>query len=393
MILRPTWTEINLDAIRYNFSRVKEIVGLHTGIMGVVKADAYGHGAVSVAKLLEQLEAAYLGVSSLDEALELRQAGIRAPILILGSVLPDLHAISGDPVLSSVTFTLCTLDVARILQKEANKQQRPFRIHVKVDTGMGRLGVWYEQAAKWVKNLAEFDALQLEGIYTHFANMDERDLNATLEQVGRFTWLLEMLEVQEVVTRYRHAANSLAVIRLPASHFSMVRPGIILYGVWPALEPLADSEQISLMPALSLKTRVVFLKHTPAGRSLGYGGTYTTKRPTRIATLPIGYGDGYPAALSNKAKVLIRGMQAPVVGRISMDQTLVDVGHIAGVQVGDEVVLVGTQGEQRISIEETSRLAGRIPYELLCGITGRVPRVYHNTAVLSRGAINCAPAS
>ncbi len=393
MTLRPTWAEINLEAVQKNFLWVKSMVSSDTAVMGVIKADGYGHGAVEVAKALEQIEAPYLGVSSLDEAVELHQAGIQTPTLILGSVLPDLNAISGDPLLPTFTFTVCTLDVAKVLQEEARKQQCPIKIHVKVDTGMGRLGVWYEQAAKWIKELAQFDALRLEGIYTHFANMDERDLNDTLEQIGRFSWLLEMLEVQEMPARYRHAANSLAVTRLPASHFNMVRPGIILYGVWPASENLPDSERVPLSPVFSLKTRVVFLKHTPEGRRLGYSGTYTTQRPTRIATLPIGYGDGYPVALSNKAKVLVKGIHAPVVGKVSMDQTLIDVGHISGIEVGDEVVLIGSQGERQISVEEVSRWAGRIPYEFLCGITQRVPRVYYNTAVLSRGAINRAPTS
>jgi alanine racemase len=382
MVLRPTWAEVNLGAIQRNFLWIKSVVAGDTSVMGVIKANGYGHGAVEAAKALEQIDAPYLGVSSLDEAIELRQAGIQTPILILGSVLPDLHPISGDPLLPTFTFTVCTLDVAKVLQESARKQQCPIKIHVKVDTGMGRLGVWYEQAAKWIKDLAQFDALQLEGIYTHFANADEEDLNDTLEQVGRFSWLLEMLEVQEIPVRYHHAANSLAVVRLPSSHFNMVRPGIILYGVWPASENLPDSERVPLSPAFSLKTRVVFLKHTPEGRRLGYGGTYTTKRSTRIATLPIGYGDGYPVALSNRAKVLVRGVQAPVVGRVSMDQILIDVGHISGVGVGDEVVLIGSQGEQQISVEEVSRWAGRIPYELLCGITQRVPRTYHNTVVL-----------
>lgn len=381
MILRPTWAEIDLSAIESNYIWLKNRIGLESEVMGVIKANGYGHGAVAVARVLEQQKISYLGVSSIEEALELRQAEIQTPILVLGSVLPDLKSISGDPMLPTISFTVCTLEVAELLQQEGLRQQKPFRIHIKVDTGMGRLGVWYEQAVKWIKEIKRFSTLQLEGVYTHFASMDERDLNYTLEQIGRFSWLLEMLEVQEVTTRYRHAANSLAVIRLPAYQFNMVRPGIVLYGVCPTLEHLPDWEQISLTPALSLKTRIVFLKHTPKGRSLGYGGTYTTQRSTRIATLPIGYGDGYPVALSNKAKVLIRGSQAPVVGQISMDQTLVEVGHIPGVQVGDEVVLIGTQQHQRISLEELSRLAGRIQYEFLCGITARVPRIYHSSSL------------
>lgn len=387
MTLRPTWAEINLEAIQKNFLWVKSVVSSDAAVMGVIKADGYGHGAVEVARALEQIEAPYLGVSSLDEAIELRQAGIQIPILILGSVLPDLHPISKDPLLPTFTFTVCTLDVARVLQEEARKQQCPIKIHVKVDTGMGRLGVWYEQAAKWIKDLAQFDALRLEGIYTHFANADEEDLNDTLEQVGRFSWLLEMLEVQEIPVRYHHAANSLAVVRLPASHFNMVRPGILLYGVSPLSEQRSYAERVELSPVLSLKTRVVFLKYTPAGRHLGYGGTYTTKKPTRIATLPIGYGDGYPVSLSNKAKVLVKGIQAPVVGRVSMDQTLIDAGHISGVQVGEEVILAGSQGDQKITVEQISQWANKIPYEFLCGITHRMPRVYRSAERLSEHAL------
>lgn len=375
MSLRPTWAEIDLCAIQKNYLRLKDRISPDTKVMAVIKADGYGHGAVEVARTLEQLQVPYLGVSSLDEAMGLRRAGIESPILILGSLLPDLHPVTGDQALASISFTVSTLDVARTLQQEANKQRRPFRIHIKVDTGMGRMGVWYEQAANWIKELIQFDALQVEGIFTHFANMDEKDLNNTQEQMGRFSWLLEMLAVQGVSPVYRHAANSLAIIRLPASHLDMVRPGIILYGVWPTVEPMRDSEGISLSPAFSLKTRIVFMKNTPAGRRLGYGGTFLTKQPTRIATLPIGYADGYPVALSNRAKVLVRGIPAPVVGRVSMDQTLIDVGHISGVRTGDEVVLIGAQGEKRISVEEVSRWSGRIPHEFLCGITGRVPRI------------------
>ncbi len=375
-ILRPTWAEIDLKAIQENFDWISQLVGPDTDVMGVIKADAYGHGAAAVARVLEERGIRSLGVSSLDEALELRRFGIQSPILVLGSVLPDLHPVSGDPLLPTIEFTVCTVEVAKVLQQEAHKQQRPFLIHVKVDTGMGRLGVWYEQAARWIGQLLEFDGIQLEGIYTHFASVDEGELHTTLEQVGRFAWLLEMLEVQRISVKYRHAANSLAAVRFPAARFNRIRPGILLYGVWPTSGTLAESANTFIKPAFSLKTRIVFLKQTPAGRSLGYGHTFTTSRSTRIATLPIGYADGYPSSLSNHAWVLIRGSRAPVVGRVSMDQTLVDVGHIPEVRVGDEVVLIGGQQEEQILVEEVSRWAERIPYELLCGITDRVPRVY-----------------
>jgi len=370
---RHTWAEIDLDALRFNYRQVKRFVGKGTSVLVVVKGNAYGHGIYEVSKVLHELGADFLGVATLDEALLLRRRRISTPILLLGSVLP--HEVA-PAIRNDITLTLCDRELARIIDRSGAKMRKKPRVHIKVDTGMGRIGVWHEDALEFVKEVSLMDNIVIDGIYTHFS-IAGRDKFFTTYQIDSFTALLEALELLNIRIRYRHAANSIATVSLKRSHLNLVRPGIVLYGMYPKK---SFSRKLELKPAFSLKTRVVFLKRTPPGRSISYGRTYITQKPTVIATLPIGYADGYGRILSNKAKVIIRGQRAPVVGKVTMDQTMIDVGHIEGVSVGDEVVLIGRQCDIEIRCEELARLAGTIPYEIVCSISSRVPRIYKNIA-------------
>lgn len=371
MTHRHTWAEVDLDAIRYNFTQVRKLIGGGTSILVVVKGNAYGHGIYEVSKVLEDLGADYLGVATMDEALFLRDRNIKAPILILGSVLK--HEVE-PAVKNDITLTLCYSDLAKEINKLASKLKKKARVHIKVDTGMGRIGVWHEEAYDFVKKTASMENIFVEGIYTHFS-IAGRDRFFTNYQIDSFASLLEKIRKSGIEIPHQHAANSLATVNLKRAHLNLVRPGLIIYGMYPRQD---FSKKLNLKPALSLRTRIVFLKKTPAGRSISYGRTYITQKPTVIATLPIGYADGYGRILSNKAKVLVKCERAPVVGKVTMDQTMVDVGHIEGVKLGDEVVLIGKQGDDEIRCEELARLAGTIPYEIVCSITNRVPRIYKN---------------
>ena len=371
MTHRATWAEVDLDAIRDNFKQTKKLVGKETSVLVIVKGNAYGHGIFEVSKTLQELGADFLGVATLDEALFLKKKRINTPLLILGSVLQyELE----PAIKNNITLTLCYMELAKAIDKIASKLNRKARVHIKVDTGMGRIGVWHEEAFDFVKDINNFKNIFVEGIYTHFS-IAGRDKFFTAYQINSFASLLEKLKHAGIEILYRHAANSIATVSLKKSHLNLVRPGIVMYGMYPKK---SFSRKLQLEPALSLKTRIVFLKRTPAGRSISYGRTYITRKPTVIATLPIGYADGYGRILSNKAKVLVRGERAPVVGKVTMDQTMIDVGHIEGVTLGDEVVLIGKQGEAEIRCEELARLAGTIPYEIVCSISSRVPRIYKN---------------
>jgi alanine racemase len=373
MTHRATWAEINLDAVRTNFKRTKKLVGKDTSVLVVVKGNAYGHGIFEVSKALQGMGADFLGVATLDEAIFLRRRKIGTPILILGSVLQ--HELK--PALeNNITLTLCHIELARALNRVAAELNKTARVHIKIDTGMGRIGIWHEEAFDFVKEIINFKNIFVEGIYTHFS-IAGRDKFFTTYQIDSFTSILERLKKDAIEIPYRHAANSIATVSLKKSHLNLVRPGIIIYGMYPKK---SFSRKLELEPALSLRTRIVFLKKTPAGRSISYGRTYITQRPTVIATLPIGYADGYGRILSNKAKVLVRGERAPVVGKVTMDQTMIDVGHIEDVSLGDEAVLIGKQGDNEIRCEELARLAGTIPYEIVCSITDRVPRRYKKSS-------------
>lgn len=363
---RPTWAEINLRNLVYNFSRVKTMLRPGTKVMVCVKADAYGHGLVPVSKKLSSCGVDYLSVASIDEGIALRRAGIKKPILVLGMILKT----DARPLIEyNLSQTVCTLGLASALNSIAASKNRKINIHVKVDTGMGRLGILPKDASVFIKKVRRMRSLKIEGLFTHISCADtNRDF--TSYQIGIFDRLTDKLAREGLEVPLLHAANSLGVIDYPKSHFNMVRPGLVIYGLYPK-----EKLYVRLKPVLSLKTRVVYFKDVPRGFGISYGRTYITKSNTTVATLPIGYGDGYPRNLSNIAPVLIKGRRFTLSGRVCMDQVMVDVGELK-VRIGDEAVLIGSQGRNRVSAEELSVLSGTIPYEIVCGLGSRVPRVY-----------------
>ena len=369
---RPTWAEIDLGAIRHNFNQVQKLVGADVKIMAVVKANAYGHGIIEVARTLKEAGVDYLGVATVDEAVRLRQNKITTPVLVLGSSLPE----EIDAVFKyDITLTVCNPELAAALNARARRAGRAARVHVKIDTGMGRIGVWHQEAVGFITWLSGLEKIDLDGVYTHFSSAGH-DALFTAYQIDSFERILRTLEAEGIRVPYRHAANSIATVDFKRSHCNMVRPGIIIYGMYPKR---SFTRSLALKPALSLKTKITYLKPVPAGRSISYGRTYITEKRTRIATIPIGYADGYQRILSNKAYVLVRGRRARVVGKVTMDQVMIDVGNIRSVKLGDEVVLIGRQGRDRITTEELARLCGTIPYEIACSIGSRVPRIYTHT--------------
>ena len=366
---RPTFAEIDLGAIRYNLRLIRQITGPGINILGVVKADAYGHGMEEVSKALIKEKVEYLGVASLDEARYLRKIGIKSHIIVLGSILPEEAA---GVLKFNVIQTVSSLELARALSKAASAGNKKIKVHIKIDTGMGRLGFWYEDAMNFVRKIYLLKNIIVEGIFTHFPSAED-DISFTQNQIRDFNALTEDLLNIGINIPIRHTSNSMALMNFREAHMNMVRPGLILYGLHPKDDLL---KKIDLRPALKLKTKIVHLKSVPAGRSISYGRTYVAGEDTRIAVIPVGYGDGYPRHLSNRADVLIKGKRAPVVGRICMDMTMVYAGHIKNVKVGDEVVLIGRQGKESIKAEELSRLIYTIPYEIVCNIGRRIPRIY-----------------
>ncbi len=366
MTSRRTWAEVDLDAVAFNARQTQRLVGEQVKLFAVIKADAYGHGLLPVVKTLVSAGVSDFCVASMDEGIVLREAGIDAPVLVLSATLPEE---SGAIVEHNLTPTVSSLDVAESLNCAAERADKTLNVHVKVDTGMGRFGVWHEEAEEFIARVTALPHLRGQGVLTHFSSADEDDLTVTIQQTNLFAQLRERLLKRWNVPTF-HAANSAAALRLPASHFDAIRPGLALYGVCPCER--ATEVAATLRPAMSLKTRITLLKRVPAGFSVSYGGAYVTKQPTTIATLPIGYADGYPRSLSNRGVVLVRGQRCPVVGRVTMDAIMVDVGSVEGVETGEEVILFGA----RLPVEEVAALAGTIPYELLCRVGQRVPRVY-----------------
>ncbi|MFH0771808.1 MAG: alanine racemase [Candidatus Omnitrophota bacterium] len=371
---RPTWAEIDLDAIADNYRSIKERVGEGAGVLAVVKANAYGFGIIEVARSLLSEGVPYLGVACVDEAVILREAGVKSPILILSSILPEEIK---EAVRHNLTLTLCEKGLSLCVDKAARALNKRVLAHLKVDTGMGRLGIWHDKAESLIEYVSDLKNVSLEGIFTHFSSADEECAQYTFRQISDFKQLLEDVRLKGIEVRYVHAANSAGTILYKDSHFNMVRPGLMLYGLYPND---TTAKAIKLKPAMSLKTRIIFLKQTPAGRNISYGRSYTTERETLIATLPIGYADGLNRHLSNRGWVIIRGKRCPIVGRICMDHTMIDVGHLDKVSVGDEAVLIGSQADERITVEEIAHLLNTIPYEVVCWISSRVPRVYKQNA-------------
>ncbi len=367
-VVRPTRVIVRLSALADNFRAIRQKVA-PSKVMPILKANAYGHGLVPVARLMEQLGADYLGVAVLEEGILLRQAGIRTPILVLGGIWG-----SQIPLFLKYDLTLTASSIEKLEQidQAAAALGTKARVHLKIDTGMERIGVHYYNAEAFLEASLKCRHVQVEGIFSHFANADTADLASARLQLERFQEVLRFYERRSLPLPLRHMANSAAILRLPEAYFDMVRPGILLYGVYPSPEV---PRTVAVRPALTWVSRVVYFKVTKPGHPVSYGWTWEPQRMTRIVTVPVGYGDGYFRAMSNKAQVLIRGKRYPQVGRICMDQMMVDIGWDSAYN-GDEVVLVGCQGEECITVEDLAAWAGTIPYEILTNINTRVPRVY-----------------
>lgn len=370
MLTRPVRAEIDLGAIAHNIKQIKGLLKPGTQMMAVVKAGAYGHGALPVARVALANGAARLAVAILNEALALREGGVTAPILILGYTPEEQAELL---VAHDITQTVFTMEMARALSAAAVKAGKTAKVHLKVDTGMSRIGVTPEEAPDFAAALADLPGLEVEGAFTHMATADETDKSFTRRQFGRFMQAMDGIAARGVNIPVKHAANSATTLELPEMHLDLVRPGIIIYGLWPSAEV---KRIIDLKPAMQLKAKIAYVKEVPAGTSVSYGRKFTTTGPARIATLPIGYADGWSRLLSNKAEVLIHGRRAPLIGRVCMDQCMVEVTGIPQVQAGDEAVLFGRQGDQFLPVEEVAAKMGTINYELVCLISKRVPRVY-----------------
>jgi len=367
--VRPTYAQVDLSAIAFNLKRIAEKVA-PARIMAVVKANAYGHGALEVARVALETGASYLAVALLEEGIELREQGIKAPILVFGGAFPDEM---GEFLQHDLDVTVYSERQIKALSQEARRLGKRARVHVKVDTGMGRVGVAWQEAVPFAQRIVRNPYLYLVGLYTHFATSDMKDKSFACTQWERFSRVIQELEDSGVQVPIKHAANSGAILDLPETYLDMVRPGIMIYGYYPSAE---TTESVPLRPAMTLKSRVIQVKEVPEGTGISYGHTYVTPRATRIATIPVGYADGYNRLLSNQGEVLIRGRKYRVVGRVCMDQIMADVGLDSDVQVGDEVVLFGRQGDQEVSVYDICRKLHTIPYEVCCWVSARVPRVY-----------------
>ncbi|HHT50656.1 MAG TPA: alanine racemase [Eubacteriaceae bacterium] len=365
---RPTWVEIDLDAIRENIIKIKELCGEQTEIMGIVKADGYGHGSIQVSKILIEEGVRYLAVSSLDEGIVLRKAGIEYPILILGYT-PEEQL--GDTIEWNIIQTVYNLDTARILDKQGEKHNKKVKVHIKIDTGMGRLGFrGKEQIINAILEISKMENIEIEGLYTHYSVSDKKDKKYTREQLNKFLDISRILEDKNIHIPLKHTANSAAVIDMGNTYFDLIRPGIIIYGLYPSDEVIKVN--LSLKPAMAFKTRIAHIKSVGKNSSISYGRKYITSEEKLIATLPVGYADGYSRMLSGRAKVLIHGKKAPIIGSICMDQCMVDISEIPDAKIGDEVVLFGPD----LPAEELAEKIGTINYEIICMVNKRVPRVY-----------------
>lgn len=375
-----TWAEIDLGAIGHNVQVLKRHTRPEVELCAVVKANAYGHGAEAVARTALARGASRLAVARLEEGVALRQAGLTAPILVMGPLAPD-----GAPIAVSqqLTPTVNSPAVARAFSQAAQAAGQTVPVHLKVDTGMGRFGLLPDEVVPFAQDVLRLPGLRLEGFWTHFAVADEADKSYTRHQLSLYRQTLQDLEVAGFPVQLRHVANSAATLDLPDTHLDMVRCGISLYGLYPSPDV---SRAVSLRPAMALKARVGRVRTLPAGFSISYGRTYTTQRPTPVALIPFGYGDGYPRALSNRGQVLIRGRRAPIVGRVCMDLFVIDISDTPGVREGDEVVLLGRQGDKVISAEELAAELDTINYEVVTNLAERVPRVYLNESAATLDA-------
>lgn len=364
---------ISLDAIAHNFMEMKKNLKEGTQMIAVIKADGYGHGAEAIAHLVEEYDYIWgFAVATAEEAIQLKCAGIKKPILILGIVFEESYR---ELIQADVRITVCTLEMAEGLSEEALRQGKTVHIHLALDTGMSRIGFAdTKESIEEIQKIALLPGLEIEGMFTHFARADEYDRTPAMVQLERYLAFADMLKAVGVEISVLHCSNSAGIIRVPEANLNVVRAGIAIYGIYPSNE--VERDIIRLEPAMELFSHITYVKEVGPGAAVSYGGTFVTDRVTRIATIPVGYADGYPRALSNKGRVLIHGKSARILGRICMDQFMVDVTNIPETSAGDEVTLIGRDGDEMISMEELGDLSGRFSYEFACEVNKRVPRVY-----------------
>jgi len=371
-LLGPTWTEVNLDAIAQNIRNIKKLIGEKKELMAVVKGNAYGNDILEVSSVVLKNGASRLAVARLEEGIFLRKAGIAVPILILGLTLEQQAELL---VSYSITPTVCEYEMIEKLSESASKKDKKVKVHLKVDTGMGRIGIFPNDVLDFIKKVKALGNVEIEGIFTHFSVADEKDKTYTEAQFKKFMEVLNNLEKEGFRIPLKHVGNSATLLDLPHMWLDLVRPGISVYGLYPSREV---KRTVKLIPAHTFKTRIVFLKELLAGEYIGYGCTYTTKKKrTVVASLPVGYADGYNRLLSNQGEVLIKGKRFPVIGRVCMDQTIIDVTDLPQVEIGNEVVLWGRQGQEEITVEEIAEKIGTINYEIThMSDKKRVPKLF-----------------
>ena len=364
---------VSLDAIAHNFEEMHRNVKEGTKIIAVIKADGYGHGARAIAHLIHDYDYIWgFATATAEEALELRHAGVTKPILILGIVFEEYYE---ELAANDIRITISDLNTAVEYAKAGERIGKNVHIHLALDTGMTRIGFAdVPENVEVIRKIAELPNLEIEGMFTHFARADEYDRSPAMVQLDRYLKFKKLLEDAGVKIPFCHCSNSAGIIRIPEANLSIVRAGITIYGIYPSEE--VERDIVKMSPVMELKSHVTYVKDVAAGTAISYGGTFVADRKLRVATIPVGYADGYPRQLSNKGWVLIRGQKAPILGRVCMDQFMVDVTEIAGVEKGDEVTLMGRDGDEFIGIEELGNLCGRFSYEFACDISPRVPRVY-----------------
>lgn len=368
------WAEVDLDAIWENMVHMKENIAENTKILAVIKTDGYGHGGVPIAKMLEQLDFMFgYAAATYEEAHVLREAGVKKPILILGYTFPYCYE---ELIREEIRPAVYRRDTVEELAAAAAKVGKKAKVHIKVDTGMGRIGITPdEEGLEFVRFLIEHPELEVEGIFTHFAKSDEADKTSANHQLELFQNFIDKIQTELGITiPVKHCSNSAAILEMPQANMDMVRAGITTYGLYPSEEVSKDI--VPLRAAMSLYSHIVYCKTIHAGQSVSYGGLFTAQKDTRVATIPVGYGDGYPRSLSGKGYVLIHGKKAPILGRVCMDQFMVDISEIPEAMDGDKVTLLGMDGTERITAEELGELSGRFNYEFVCDLGKRIPRVY-----------------
>ena len=365
----PAWVEIDLDALKWNIDRIRSLIAPGCRILLVVKADAYGHGAVRISRFAEECGVHMFGVATLDEGKELREAGITLPILILSPVLEqELNEVLDNDLAVAVS----TCEFAEAASLAARRKGKSCPAHIEVDTGMGRAGLPLQHAVQRIKQIASLEGLRLEGLFTHFPASD-MDFDFTRDQISAFTDIVESLQRSNITFRYVHCANSAAVLNFPSSHFNMIRPGLVVYG---HTSSISLRDKLDVVPVMSFKTKLILVRDMPTGASISYGRTYVAEEPFTMGIIPVGYGHGLSHRLSNTGKVLFRGVRVPITGRVTMDMTMIDLSGFPDARVGEEVVLFGRQGDAEISVDEIAQWDGTLNYEVFCRISKRVVRMY-----------------